>query len=64
MSQYLLGNIIKGKYIYTYIRIIASIHPLNIYLLPISSVMCCFAEFAVAAASVAAFGILSGLGQV
>ena len=43
---------------------IASIHPLNIYLLPISSVICCLAEVAVAAAPVAAFGILSGLGQV
>ena len=52
-------------YIYEYTALyIASIHPLNIYLLPISSVMCCFAEVAVAAASVAAFGILSGLGQV
>ena len=44
--------------------LIASIHPLNIYLLPISSVICCLAEVAVAAVPVAAFGILSGLGQV
>ena len=45
-------------------NIIVSICPLNIYVLPISSVMCFFAEVAVAATSVAIFCILSGLDQV